>query len=377
MSLATSSSPPGRLVGRGALRLIGFPDAYSKTDWVADGPLSVRRYHGALATPVGRIRGRGPAIITGAIHEADGRLIQESERRAGRGRTAGNPATIDPKAIPSRVLSGDWIYAGLAVPPFGHVLIEFLSRLWWVEDLGTLADQRLLCHPYREATEPEPPPLLAAILNRFRPTGRARYLEAPWVRGFLDLLGIEPRRIAFVPSVGARLEALTVASPVITVNGDAHPAFTRIYGRLAAQVCGNLRPDGRRIYLSRSGLASDKRRAVNETDLEALLAAAGFMIVHPQRMALAEQIKMMRHADVVVGCGGSAMHMLCFARPGTRALVLDVRAVNNQFAIEQVCGIRATHLWMGSDMPYRGLQEWTIDLDMVRRHLPLVLAPPA
>jgi capsular polysaccharide biosynthesis protein len=365
-----------RIAGGSAIRLVNFPDSYGWDDWETREPLEVQTYADAVAGPVKHLRIDGRAAISGAIYDAGGQLIRVSERQSHLGRATINSQTL-PVPQPRAVLKGSYIYAGLAIPPFGHVLIEFLSRLWWINSLADLSDRRLLLHPYLGVmgTPLELPSALRSLLNLVRPDAPTRYLRTPWVRAFTSMLGLRAGQVSIVPNKGARIEQVQVASPAISVNGAAHRAFPRIYRLLADRICGDMRADGRRVYLSRSRLRWDKRRAVNETELEALLAQHGFEIVYPEQIPLADQVRLMRQADVVAGCGGSAMHMVCFARPGTRALVLDARAVNNQFAIEQVCGIRATHLWMGSKTPFRGLSEWTIDLDMVRRHLPAVTEP--
>jgi len=362
-----------RFAAGGAIRLVDFPASFVFDDWEQKGGVAVRTYDGVVATPVRR---EGRTSVAGAIYDSGGTLIKESERQAERGRASAN-AEVLPTAPPTARLRGSYIFAGLAIRPFGHVLVEFLSRLWWVDNLEDLSGQRILMQPYRGTAHPSlnlPMPL-QRLLDRVRTNANTRYLETPWFAGFLDLLGLAPDQVSFIPAQGARIERLTIASPVITVNGAAHAAFPRIYDRIAERACGNIVPDGRRVYLSRAKLRSNKRRAVNETELQAYLVEQGFQIVYPEQLPLVEQIRLIRNADVVSGCGGSAMHMLSFARPGTRALVLDSRAINNQFAIEQVRGIRATHLWMGSRKPFRSSSEWRIDLDMVRRHLPSVIAP--
>lgn len=364
-----------RMAGGGGIRLVGFPDAYDLDDWEQKGPVSVETYRGATASPTQLKRSEGRPQVSGAVYDNEGRLIRQSERQTHRGRASINPHKLGAPPPPGSVLRGNYVYAGLAIRPFGHVLIEFLSRLWWIENIDDLAGMRLLVQPYLGLNSPTValPRYLKGLITWVNPDANARFLQTPWLGGFLELLGLSPRQITFVPAKGARIESLTVASPVISINGAAHAAFPRIYNRIADRVCGDSRPDGRRVYLSRAKLKSNKRMAVNEARLEALLSEHGFSVVYPERLPLADQIRLMRNADVVAGCGGSAMHMLCFARPGTRALVLDVRAANNQFAIEQVHGIRATHLWMGGRSPYRAKATWQIDLDMVRRQLPAIL----
>ena len=77
---------------------------------------------------------------------------------------------------------------------------------------------------------------------------------------------------------------------------------------------------------------------------------------------------------MIAGCDGSALHNVAFARPGTRVLAFDSRVIENQLAIEQACGLRSRHLWMGGRMPYsKPPADWPIDLERVRRNLDFAL----
>ncbi len=384
MTTGADQGAQPRTAGGGRIALVGFPDAFSASSWVQDRPIDVVRYRDATATPFELLPvPSGPPNFAGGLYDADGRLIAESERRVGRGRRAVNPPTIGRRQFAPRI-AGEHVYVGMAIQSFGHFLLETLSRLWWVEKLDDLAGVRLLLHGWKahesQQSQRDPSSLFvrwtAPFRGRAAPVGAGNFLKGAWVAQFLDILGIELDRVDFVPPAGARLTNVRVPARIVEVNGFVHPALPRIYRLIGDTVAGDVPPGGRRLYLSRSrlmargGVTGAPRRAANEEALENLLAGAGFEIVHPQEHSIVAQIRMMRAAAVVAGCDGSALHGVVFARPGTRVLAFDSRAIENQFGIEEACGAHSRHLWMGGrQASAKGGESWTIDLDLVRRNL--------
>jgi capsular polysaccharide biosynthesis protein len=76
-------------------------------------------------------------------------------------------------------------------------------------------------------------------------------------------------------------------------------------------------PQGpRRVYLSRRG--DKKREMVNEAELEAALAERGFTIVQPERFTPADQIALLRGAEVVVAPAGAGLANCLFLQPGCK-----------------------------------------------------------
>jgi hypothetical protein len=68
--------------------------------------------------------------------------------------------------------------------------------------------------------------------------------------------------------------------------------------------------EGKKIYLSRARLPSNKRKVINEEKLEGLLVAQGWEIIHPQLLSIRQQLIKLAEAQVVAGCLGSAFHLL-------------------------------------------------------------------
>lgn len=77
----------------------------------------------------------------------------------------------------------------------------------------------------------------------------------------------------------------------------------------------------KRVYLSRQGL--EKRRMVNEADLEAALAERGFDIIAPETMSVAAQIALFRDAHTIVGPTGAAFANCLFCSPGAKVFEIQ------------------------------------------------------
>jgi capsular polysaccharide biosynthesis protein len=75
-----------------------------------------------------------------------------------------------------------------------------------------------------------------------------------------------------------------------------------------------------RLYLSRRG--AQKRRLVNELELEARLKHLGFAIVQPEQLPVAEQAKLLGSATCIVAPHGAGLTNMLFAPPGARLIEL-------------------------------------------------------
>ncbi len=120
-----------------------------------------------------------------------------------------------------------------------------------------------------------------------------------------------------------------------------------------------------KVYLSRA--ARGYRPLVNEGELIAALAARGFAIVEPERLPLAEQIRIVRDARILVVPGGSGLFNAVFA--ANAEFVLDIEPGREWvFAHHNVfrsCGLRHTMVF-GDRLDTSGPHApWKVDVDRV------------
>lgn len=210
------------------------------------------------------------------------------------------------------------LYAGLLLPHFGHFLLESTGRLWWA---------------LREGFDG------TIVFDCDRPDG----LQIPFVRRFLEMLGIASRSV--VTSGPLQFRRVYVPEQALKLNIEIHAEALRPF-RTAVGALAH-RPEERRgapIYVSRTKLGSGV--LIGESLIEQSFAKEGFRIVHPQLLGFDDQIRVMLEAPVVAGVAGSAMHTMLFATEPKRAFYLQrLDMTLPTFAmIDQILGTRATYI---------------------------------
>lgn len=306
----------------------------------------------AVLTPLARgpvgDPGDGPRKwMTGAVHDRHGTLVPESQR-SWHGDPM-SPAATDPDRVPvpedAPRLAGTWLYGGHWMSHFGHFLVEVLPGFWpEPREVGPLAG--IVAHrSYRGSGGSVTPQG-----ERRSRIGRPIDLQ-PWQADLLRLAGYGDLPVHLVRARTGRVDRLLVPTRPVLLKSWALPAAADLWRRVSDAV--GERGDAGRIYLSRSrwhaeeSLHGRHQRGEAERDrrLDELFAAAGFEVVHPELLPIAEQIALVRGADIVAGPSGSALHLAAFADPGTRVLEIgDARTqaapMPTQRTVDAACGHR-------------------------------------
>lgn len=272
-------------------------------------PLRCRDEFGVtLGVPV-RVEGSRLPFSVGAW-DAMGQEIVEA--RLDRGGSA-KPITPEPQAAQA-TRAGSFIFGGVIQGPYGHFLIETLARAW--------------------ALIPSSLPIIW-LGNGYKGVVRGSQGQA------MDILGIDPARHVFM-TVPTRFERLVVPEAGAVLWRSFHPEHARAMGAVpfAPPV------PGKRVWLSRSKISETKARVVNEAELEALLIADGWTIMHPEDLDIRGQLAVMRDAETLAGFDGSAFHTLVLAggvaarlilipRAGAQRLSPTFQAISNGKGLEQ------------------------------------------
>lgn len=336
----------------GRLRLVDFPPRLPRFS-LHTYPLRVEELTDVLALPMVAGGTDGESRV-GAAYDRDGNLIVESQRSIRRSWWNDNPAHLDelPRANAER-LTGRTLFAGRISHHFGHVLLETLTRAWPEIDYRTY--DQLLVYPNRVLKHE------AGVSELFQK--------------MLFVARIPSRKVRVVGTAPLVIDQLDLPTSPFHMSASADPRFLLPFDRIGQRVeirkyAGDLSQLPTRIYLSRSRL--DKRRATNEAEIESLMIERGFAVVHPQDHPLYRQVGMLRRAEVIAGCDGSALHLAVFARPGTRLLAIDTRAVENQFLIDQARELDAVHVWGATEDTANRLETWSADVPRIRAGLDLL-----
>src|SRR5262249_25710712 len=101
--------------------------------------------------------------------------------------------------------------------------------------------------------------------------------------------------------------------PSITLGYEGFEAHRLIPEGVAARVvAGPPTRTSQPLYMSRKLVGRSQRRIVNEHLLEERLLARGYKVVHPEKLTLEEQIRLINAHETVVGMLGSALHGILF-----------------------------------------------------------------
>ena len=199
---------------------------------------------------------------------------------------------------------------------FGHAVSEQLSHLWGWQRARAL-------HP-----------TMGALV--FAESGAL----TDWQRDLLSAGGVDPEDV-HVATAPVRVETLVGCTPMFSRPAYVHPAIRATYDAVGAalEARAGAGPSPRRLFLGRR---SAKRACTNADELTAEFTAAGFEVVHPEDHPLAEQVAMVRRAEVVAGFAGSGMFHVALAGRPTHVVVVASESypAHNEYLMSAVLGHR-------------------------------------
>ena len=175
---------------------------------------------------------------------------------------------------------------------YGHFLVDVMARVWaadYLEAVLGIRDVRLL----------------------------VRGEPVVFADGLLDLLGIPSDRLVRLAGP-VQVDELFVATKSYQIQEYTSSLAAATWKRISNAARGERGPE--RIYISRS--RNGQRSLLNEADVEDLVSARGFVVVHPQELSIADQVGLFANAELIVGTSGSNMFNLAFQRRLRAALIL-------------------------------------------------------
>ncbi len=238
--------------------------------------------------------------LTGAVYDSNGVLVPESKVRNGQNCPERHAAETMAQA-PKR--SGRHIYLGHFNAVYGHFVLETIARCWAV-DLINDKDARLV----------------------FLKIRRYDLENTGYPLQFFKMMGIDPDRIDII-NEDTVFETIYVPAAAADLGVMIHPKQHEIYRQLVSSaISGAASKAQRRLFLSRSRLKTGYHRYFNETEMEAVMAEAGFEILHPQDMSIGKQLAAYGSASEIAGAVSSALHNSVFAPSDCRITAFDGRS---------------------------------------------------
>jgi capsular polysaccharide biosynthesis protein len=275
-------------------------------------PMFLREYAGAVCLP-------RQVVVRGNLVLPETFTTNEPHRRRNAALDKLSPdfarppqPTEEPVALPGR-----WFHLDNHLGwHFGHALTEQVSHLWgWAR---------------ARAEDPSLGALVSADFGEL----------TSWQRDLLAAGGVPPDAV-HVATGPVRVERLVGCTPMFSRPAYVHPGLRETYDAISAALSERAGPGPwpRRVFLGRR---STKRACVNAAELEAEFIDAGFDVVLPEALPLADQVELVRRADVVAGYAGSAMfHVALAAAPKHVVLVVsESYPAHNEYLMSMLLGHR-------------------------------------
>ena len=267
--------------------------AFCQKKCLSNVPLKVQEVSGGLILPARRIL--DPSCTSpkyeGGVVDAQGNFVAGSIRVSRS--YPGYLAVVRGYEVRDEELcksEEEVIFGGMAMDHFGHFLVESMSRLWYVvqhRDRG----QKLV------------------FISNGRP--------GSWMEAFLELLGIERERYVILAKP---TKFASVIVPDESVHSWGH-FFTEDYRQIYACLRSSVEPSKhKKLYLTHSAYGGIV--CCNEKYFESFFAAKGFLVVSPEKYSLPEQIALLKGADEVACMVSTLSHLVLFARPHTKLIML-------------------------------------------------------
>lgn len=217
----------------------------------------------------------------------------------------------------------DVIFGGVIFPGnrrFGHMMIETLSRLWYLVD-----DQA-------EASDGN---------ENTRKNGRIAFVILPesdeYNDTFFRLLGIDPGRIMIIKKP-TRFRSVVIPEQSFILFSDYHDKCNLIYDKMLSSV---QEKSIEKLYLTRRSFTryDGANDGLNEEYLEEFFKRRGFTVISPEQHPIEDQIAYMKGAREVVCSEGTLSHLGLFCMPGTKLTILR-RSINSylvpQYMIDEM-----------------------------------------
>ena len=222
-----------------------------------------------------------------------------------------------------------FVYAGPLHLHYGHFLLATLSRLWPFLD-GDRSGLRLLWHSGVDPVVAPGFPFIGQCL------------------GALGLAGSQFRRF----TRPTRIKRLTVVAPAFEEEHLGHRAFQRLCRTIGNCLAPGADPSPcAPAYLSRTALTWGVKAIANEHLVCEALSNLGVEVVHPEQLAMADQIRLFAWDRVVMGLAGSAFHTALFSPPRSRLISIDFAAQGSQLLVNRLNGIDMVHVRPTAEPP--------------------------
>jgi hypothetical protein len=264
----------------------------------------------------------------------------------------------------TRTLDAGLMMFGLQSKNYGHWLLEFVPRMLWFNNRDCPSEFPICIDDHMPETH----------------------------RQIVELLDERDRPILPLSAQATRFRELGVAPVPTFFPFDSRPGRpvydavwprdvlagmrSKVLNQLAASGV-DLRPTGRKIFLSRRGFV--QRQLLNEAEIIDILTRQDFEVVYPEKLTFAEQVVAYHTAEIVIGSASSALTncIFCNSKAKILALIHENRSFNFRGYTSMIESSGASLLFIRGQTAHTGAvhafhANYTVDTALLSKGIHLI-----
>lgn len=195
-------------------------------------------------------------------------------------------------------LEEEVVYLGYINNHWGHFLIDFCTRLWYI-----ISNKKYKKYVF--------------LVNE----GKKHYLINN-IKRFFELLEIPLENIMFINKV-TKCKKIIIPEPSYITNKYYSQEYINIFNKIASNVNMKLSDNEEKVYFTRCGYSKAKNTEIGEEMLVNLFKKNGFKVISPEKCSLDEQIALIRNSKIIAGISGTITHNMLFADEKQKVIIIN------------------------------------------------------
>ncbi|MBN1601404.1 MAG: glycosyltransferase family 61 protein [Chitinispirillaceae bacterium] len=211
------------------------------------------------------------------------------------------------------------IYLGYFIKQWGHFLVDFMTRLWWLVD--NYKGQRIVYLVRNEKT----------------------LLDGNYTR-MLELFGIPSEKL--YPVIEPTSFKKIIIPEMAMVRPDYYTdEYLKIFRKIISNVACSKYPYDK-VYFTRKKLLNAKNSEFGEREIENFFRKNGYKVLSPERCTVEKQIAIFHSCSTIVSLSGTIPHNIVFGNSKTNLIIINkVQRINTiQLILNQAVGCTTTYI---------------------------------
>lgn len=215
------------------------------------------------------------------------------------------------------------IYLGNIYNHWGHFLIDFCTRLWYVCKYGKNKKCAFIVKEHED------------------------FQLIPNIQRFMELIGIVPEDILFVNEV-TKCKKVIIPEPSYCSNVYYSNEYLKMFDTIAVRIELKCTIKHDKVYFTRSQFKKAQGSEIGENILLDYFRKNGYYIASPELLSLDEQVALVRNCEILAGISGTLTHNFLFAKSGSsqKFIIINKTYILNimQMDINQMKCLQASYI---------------------------------